>query len=72
MATELTLEVRDKFQVNLLRCQLLNAINSVTQQRHAATKCKVMLPSSATKCCQLQRSPKGVQNLIHAGDVRLG
>src|SRR5258705_5220441 len=31
---------------------------------------KVMLPSSATECCHLRRSPKSVQNFIHAGGVR--
>ena len=39
-------------------------------QRYAATKCKVMLPSSATECCHLRRSPKSVQNFIHAEGVR--
>jgi hypothetical protein len=38
----------------LLAIKLLNAINS-------ATKCKVMLRSSARECCHLRRSPKGVQ-----------
>jgi hypothetical protein len=41
----------------LVAIKLLNAINT-------ATKCKVMLPSSATECCHLRRSPKGVQSLI--------
>ena len=43
----------------LVAIKLLNPINS-------ATKCKVMLRSSARECCHLRRSQMGVQNIIHA------
>jgi hypothetical protein len=42
---------------------LLNAINSATQcSVMLPPSAKVMLPSSATECCHLRRSPKGVQS----------
>ena len=52
---------------------VLNAINSATQcSGMRPPSAKFMLPSSATECCHLRRSPKGVQSLVHAGGVRLG